>query len=199
MCGVRVAIHPNPSERGHMTNLQCNACNGVFPTSCFHKASTITRGYQYKCKTCVSLNDKSPTPEVKERKLKRLKEWVADNPEKRAEQKKRHYLKNNDRIDQKTKDWYNNNKERYYGNSIKRKYGVTLSEYNALRAKQNYRCAICGDHENDVGKKMYVDHNHDTGKIRKLLCTRCNVGIGMMRDNPEILENAAKYIRENNG
>jgi hypothetical protein len=182
-----------------MTELQCNACNGIFPLSCFHKAVTTKRGYQYKCKSCVSVYDKSPTPEIREKKLSRLKQWREDNPEKREAQKKRHYLKNKDRIDQKAKDWYSNNKERYYGNAILRKYGITLDEYNALRQEQDYKCAICGDHENEVGKKMFVDHNHDTGKIRKLLCTKCNVGIGMLKDSAEVLLKAAQYLQEHNG
>ena len=163
--------HPNPSERGHMTNLKCNACKGEFSPSCFYKSATTTRGYQ----------------------------WRANNPDKRKEQKRRHYLKNKDKIDQQAKDWYHNNKERYYGNTIKRKYGLTLNEYNALRLEQDYKCAICGDHEEVVGKKMYVDHNHNTKKIRKLLCAKCNVGIGMLKDSAEVLLKAAQYLQEHNG
>ena len=191
--------HPNPSERGHMTNLKCNTCKGEFSPSCFYRSATTTRGYQYKCKACVSLYDKSPSPEARKQKLKKLNEWRVNNPEKRKEQKRRHYLKNKDKIDQQAKDWYHNNKERYYGNTIKRKYGLTLNEYNALRLEQDYKCAICGDHEEVVGKKMYVDHNHDTGKIRKLLCTKCNVGIGMLKDSAEVLLKAAQYLQEHNG
>jgi hypothetical protein len=68
-----------------------------------------------------------------------------------------------------------------------------------LRAQQGFCCAICNDHEDSVGKKMFVDHDHVTGKIRKLLCTKCNVGIGMLKDNPDIMERAAKYLRDHNG
>lgn len=182
-----------------MLKLLCGACKGEFPTSNFHKAVTTTRGYQYKCKDCVSILDTNPTPERKERKAKSLDQWRVDNPDKIKEQKRRHYEKHKDKIDQKAKDWYENNKERYVNNALLRKYGVTLEQYNLLRAQQDFRCAVCNMHETDVGKKMFVDHDHSTGKIRKLLCTRCNVGIGMLQDNPDIMECAAKYIRDHNG
>jgi hypothetical protein len=182
-----------------MLQLLCNACKGEFPASSFHKAATTSRGYQYKCKACVSITDKSPTPEARLRKLEKLKEWVVENPDKRREQKRRHYEKHKDRIDQRAKEWYDNNKDRHVHNALLRKYGVTLEQYNLLRAQQGFCCAICNDHEDSVGKKMFVDHDHVTGKIRKLLCTKCNVGIGMLKDNPDIMERAAKYLRDHNG
>jgi hypothetical protein len=182
-----------------MLQLVCNACKGEFPASSFHKASTTTRGYQYKCKSCVSIADKSPTPEMRQRKLKQLKEWVSNNPDKRKEQKRRHYEKNKDKIDQKAKDWYENNKERYVNNALLRKYGVTLEQYNLLREQQNFSCAICEEREDVVGKKLVVDHSHATGRIRKLLCAKCNVGLGMLKDSPDIMERAAKYVRDHNG
>jgi hypothetical protein len=174
--------------------LKCNACFLVLPETHFHKCSTITRGYQYKCKACVSRYDKNPTDKQRETKLTRVKEWAAENPDKRREQKIRHYHKHKERIDQKAKDWYNNNKDRYYANSLKRKYGISLEEYNSLREQQGHRCAICSEHEDQIGKKMFVDHNHATGEIRQLLCTRCNVGIGMFKDSAHLLNLAASYL-----
>lgn len=182
-----------------MENLHCNTCKGEFPASSFHKASTITRGYQYKCKSCVSIFDKSPNPESRLKKIAKLKKWHLDNPDKRKEQKRRHYEKYKDKIDQRAKDWYNNNKERYKDNAFRRKYGITLEQYDLMRKQQNYCCAICKTSETESGKKMFVDHNHQTGAVRKLLCTQCNAGIGMLQDNPEIMERAAKYVRDNNG
>ena len=180
-----------------MLQLLCSACKGAFPTSSFHKATKTTRGYQYKCKVCVSVDDKSESRKAYQRV--KVAQWRESNPDKRKEQKRRHYEKHKDKIDQRAKDWYENNKERHVHNALLRKYGVTLDQYNLLRAQQDFRCAVCNDHEADVGKKMFVDHDHVTGKIRKLLCTKCNVGIGMLRDSPDIMERAAKYIRDHNG
>jgi hypothetical protein len=180
-----------------MENLHCTTCKGEFPASNFHKAQTTTRGYQYRCKTCTSTDDKSEPRKAYQRD--KVKEWRAKNPEKRDAQKARHYIRNKEKIDQKAKDWYNNNRDRYRDKAFRRKYGITLEQYNLMREQQNYCCAICGTSETDCGKKMFVDHNHCTGAVRKLLCTQCNAGIGMLQDDPNILERAAKYIREHNG
>jgi hypothetical protein len=182
-----------------MENLHCNTCKGEFPASSFHKAQTTTRGYQYKCKDCVSILDRSPTPEARLKKIEKVKQWHQNNPDKRKEQKRRHYEKYKDKIDQRSKEWYANNKDRYRDNAFRRKYGITLAEYEVKREQQNYCCAICRTSETDCGKKMFVDHNHQTGAVRKLLCTQCNAGIGMLQDDPEIMERAARYIREHNG
>lgn len=83
---------------------------------------------------------------------------------------------------------------------LKAGYNITLAEYNSLLEKQNGRCAICGVDATGVrepGKRehsMYVDHDHSTGKIRGLLCSRCNFGIGQFRNNPELLMKAATYL-----
>ncbi len=70
-----------------------------------------------------------------------------------------------------------------------RKYKLTQRELNALREGQQNRCAICGDPD-----PQHLDHNHSTGKIRKLLCQRCNQGLGLFRDDPHLLHVAGLYI-----
>ena len=73
-----------------------------------------------------------------------------------------------------------------------RLYGVPLDVYRAKLAAQNGLCAICGG---PPGKRsLNVDHDHVNGRVRDLLCATCNVGIGVMRDNPELLRKAADYI-----
>lgn len=182
-----------------MNTLSCNACKGALPISSFHKAATITRGYQYKCKDCMSILDKNPTPERKAHKLKKLEQWRIDNSDKIKEHKRRYYDKNKEKCKTAAKISQEKNKDRYASLALSRKYGITLDQYNFLRVQQNYCCAICSKSEDMLEKKMVVDHDHKTGKIRKLLCAKCNVGIGMFNDDPDILDNAAKYIREHNG
>lgn len=75
--------------------------------------------------------------------------------------------------------------------SLKRNYGITHTEFEEMEARQNKSCAICGD-----VVKLAVDHNHKTGKVRGLLCLRCNWGIGHLRDNPEILQSAINYLEK---
>ena len=58
--------------------------------------------------------------------------------------------------------------------------------------KQNHACAICGRVMKD---KLFLDHCHKSGKLRGLLCCTCNSGLGMFKDNPELLDNAIRYLK----
>ena len=82
--------------------------------------------------------------------------------------------------------------------TLKRRYGITVEEYNKMWSVQNGVCAICGQPEtaiyNNVIKPLSVDHSHKTGKVRALLCHNCNMLLGTARDNPDILKNAIEYL-----
>jgi len=73
----------------------------------------------------------------------------------------------------------------------KRRYGLTRADVAVLRAGQGDACAICG-----AAQPEHLDHDHATGRIRALLCQRCNQGLGLMRDNPAVLRAAADYVEE---
>jgi hypothetical protein len=79
---------------------------------------------------------------------------------------------------------------------FKRKYGLTLDEYEEMLASQSGGCAIC--RRTDPGtinrKFLYVDHVHSTGEVRGILCARCNTGIGMFLDDPTLLLAAVSYL-----
>ena len=79
-----------------------------------------------------------------------------------------------------------------------RKYGMTIDDYEWMLALQDGKCAICSVEPDPNGIKaasrLHVDHDHDGNFVRKLLCNRCNMGIGYMRDDPIILRAAADYI-----
>jgi len=84
---------------------------------------------------------------------------------------------------------------------LKCTYGISLSQYDEMFRKQNGVCAICQRPERVIDKstneirRLAVDHCHTTNKIRGLLCYACNTSIGKMNDDPEVLERAAQYIR----
>lgn len=81
---------------------------------------------------------------------------------------------------------------------LKKKYGITEGDYGALLASQGGVCAICrSDNSRSSYKKFHVDHSHATGKVRGLLCSQCNVGLGSFCDKPELLIEAADYLRIN--
>lgn len=84
---------------------------------------------------------------------------------------------------------------------IYRNYGITEEQYNLMFEKQNGCCAICKRPESMHHKhrskplQLSVDHDHETGEVRALLCSKCNVGLGSFEDRPDFLEAAAAYIK----
>lgn len=70
---------------------------------------------------------------------------------------------------------------------------MTLELYDLMFEAQGGMCAICGG-VNASGKRLAVDHDHVTGEIRSLLCSRCNLGLGYFQDNPTLLANARSYL-----
>lgn len=78
---------------------------------------------------------------------------------------------------------------------LKCKYGITELEWNALFEAQDSRCAICKATE-PRGMGWHTDHDHETEIVRGILCNNCNVGLGLFKDNPELLIAASKYLGE---
>ena len=73
-------------------------------------------------------------------------------------------------------------------------YGITREQYNEMLIKQDYLCAICGRHQSESPKGLHTDHCHDTNKVRGLLCSSCNLALGLMKHNTTILTKAVKYL-----
>ena len=59
---------------------------------------------------------------------------------------------------------------------------------------QGGRCAICGKHQSELNRVLSVDHDHKTGNVRQLLCTKCNAAIGYLNDDPRLCEQAKQYL-----
>jgi Recombination endonuclease VII len=78
--------------------------------------------------------------------------------------------------------------------TLQRKYGITLEQYEQMRLDQDNKCAICS---NEFTKSPHTDHDHETGEVRSLLCGTCNKGLGQFKDDPELLRKAAVYIERN--
>lgn len=79
---------------------------------------------------------------------------------------------------------------------LRRYYGIDLEEYNKIFAKQFGCCAICLKHQASFNKRLSVDHNHETGQIRGLLCFHCNTGLGHFKDQPGVLISAINYLKQ---
>lgn len=94
-----------------------------------------------------------------------------------------------------TKYRYPDKTHLYY---VRYRYKVTPEEYDRLFKEQGGRCAICkrmAENTNGKGKRLHVDHCHDSKRIRALLCSSCNAVIGYARDDPKVLESAIRYLR----
>ena len=74
---------------------------------------------------------------------------------------------------------------------LRRSYGLTPEEYDALVVAQDGRCAIC---EDELGNGLYVDHDHATGRVRGLLCDDCNNGIADFGEDLDTMERASAYL-----
>lgn len=105
----------------------------------------------------------------REARLRRGLKWRTENPERFGERQRAHHLR--------------------------KKFGITQEQYEDLLAVQGGGCAICGSTETIRGKRsLCIDHDHATGKVRGILCHRCNVCIGQAHDDPELLRKAVAYL-----
>jgi hypothetical protein len=124
-------------------------------------------------------------PEVKARKLAQMNGYYRQ-PEFRA--KKQAY----DQIRRQDPEV----KQRLRGHYLRREYGLSLEAFDAMLIGQGSVCAICGS--SDWGHAKWqvpcVDHDHNTGEVRGIVCHICNVAIGLLRDNPKIARALADYL-----
>ena len=123
------------------------------------------------------------TPEAKEKR----KQWNAAHSERRSVW---------------TKRWREKNREKFRliqsaANRL-RLYGLSLPDFNAMAAAQGNRCAICGSPDPRDKRGWHVDHDHETSRVRGLLCSACNRGLGGFRDDTEALLKAIEYLRSHN-
>ena len=98
-----------------------------------------------------------------------------------------------EKIKQKQRAWYGRHTTVHKNNYLKYKYGISFEEYTRLNTAQGGLCAICKE-PCPSGKALAVDHDHNTGVVRALLCSGCNVGLGNFRERPDALRAAAEYL-----
>jgi hypothetical protein len=122
--------------------------------------------------------------------------WRAENPEKAAYYRERHREKRS----KTTKAWKAANGAKVLAAKRSfdlKKYGLTILDYERLLESQGGGCAICGRKNTGSKRKRYlaVDHCHETGLVRGLLCSQCNTAIGLFKDQIEVIEAAAGYLK----
>ena len=148
-------------------NKQCPKCNTSKPLDEFYHNKARSDKHDSWCKVCADTKNKA---------------YAAAHPDK---------LKDASRL-------YNQRPEvkyrvfEYYLNS---RYGAGAADYRKEKFDaQGGKCAICGRSENELTNRLSLDHNHDTGQWRGLLCTECNSAVGLLRENEELFMAAIKYL-----
>lgn len=137
---------------------------------------------------------------TKERRAEYKKAWKEKNPEKVKKQSHDYCIKNKNKISEYGKRWYTSNREekleKGVRNRLKHLYSMTPEDLQNMVESQDGKCAICKSIFLPTGKLYYpcIDHSHKSGKIRGLLCFKCNVGLGSFNDDIERLLEAAKYL-----
>lgn len=104
---------------------------------------------------------------------------------------------NRDFYNKGAREWRRNNRGRTRAYELRRKYGITLDQYREIFKAQEGKCKICGEEKhNKKYTNLGVDHCHETGKVRGLLCDNCNRGIGNFQDSVELLKAAVSYLEQ---
>ena len=136
-----------------------------------------------------------------QKKQEYSKKWRELNKQKLAEDHAQYYQENKEKLKQASRDHFIGYKVKHRENTLKRKYGIDNIQYEKLFSEQRGLCAIClrseiTKHQSGTIRRLAVDHDHETGKIRGLLCSKCNNAIGYLEDNVEFLDRAKKYLQK---
>ncbi len=126
-------------------------------------------------------------PEFRARRAEYYRRYLAANRDKRNAAKREKYATDAEYRAKMIAFNIKNNRR----NTLRRKYGISLAEFDRLLAEQDGACAICGRTSDET---LCVDHCHQTHKIRGLLCRRCNAGLGCYDDDSEFMSKAAAYL-----
>ncbi len=98
------------------------------------------------------------------------------------------------------KEWYQANRaltiERSVGGNLRRLYGITEEQYDTMLLVSCGTCYLCGEME-PIARRLSVDHDHDTGRVRGLLCNDCNRFLGGIERKPQVLPRLAEYLGGN--
>jgi hypothetical protein len=152
-----------------------------------------------QCKKCKNAHQRAwvaQNPERAARITDRARKWRRNNPDRTAEYTRRKSAKPGFREEKREymRGYYANldtseKRDRHY----RRRYGISLAEYDEILLAQCGVCAICAEPPTD-DEPLVVDHCHDSGQVRGLLCSTCNLAIGYLKDSPDYMLAAAAYI-----
>jgi len=126
-------------------------------------------------------------------KCKNLKAFHEFNKQNKIKSGYRSMCRNCQKLE--SKIWVKNNPEKVWNIGIKHKYGITSEEYYKMLESQNGTCKVCPQTVGYGGKKLAIDHCHKTGKVRGLLCTKCNAALGVV-EQLDLVIKLQQYLKE---
>jgi uncharacterized protein GlcG (DUF336 family) len=134
---------------------------------------------------------------TREKRLAQNRAYYAAHKEKILARSKAYNAAHKEEIIAWHKAWYDAHKEEQAAwmkiYKLKQNFGLTLAEYDKMLESQGGVCKICGG-VGLSGKRLSVDHDHETGKVRGLLCSKCNTAIGLLDDDPKTFLKASLYL-----
>ena len=159
-------------------------------------AKAYRKAYYEKNKEELKAYEKAYNEKNREKINANNKAYNEKNKEKIRAYARAYYENNKEKLNVKHKAYREKNKDKKRESELKRNFGIGLHEYDLMFTEQKGKCACCGSHQNELTKNLAVDHDHDTGLIRGLLCGKCNTGIGILGDNIEGLMKALNYLEK---
>jgi len=156
---------------------RCKKCGQVKPLSEFYRAKGAADGYRNDCRVCNLAAKKLRYQADPETEIARVKAWQRAN---------------RDRHNEYQREYRATNREAMREGHLRRTFGITQADYEAILQMQRGGCAICGKPPGKIS--LHVDHDHATGEVRGLLCVGCNNALGQFRDDLELLARASDYL-----
>lgn len=145
------------------------------------------------CSPCNSRNYRIR----KEKNPNKFKEYSkttrANNLEKMKEKRRENYRNNREKELNHHSEYFAKNKTKLYLNKITKNFNITVEQYYEMWDNQKGVCALCSDPPTEK-MNLCLDHCHETGKVRGLLCTKCNKALGLFKDNIETIRKAIEYL-----
>ena len=190
---------------------QCTQCKEWKSRDLFNKRSAKADGLQSECRACHTercRKYRKENPKKIEESLRKSREkhrdkinekaraYAQQNRQKIRECCRKSRLNNLEQYRERERAYYHANKNKIREKTLKAKYGIALSQYNMILAMQEFKCACCETEDPGGNGSFNVDHDHNTGQIRGLLCQNCNAGIGQLGDTIEGILNAVRYLGE---
>ena len=177
----------------------CLNCGNFFEPS---KRDPRIKFCSQECRIQYRLTTKYMQKYYSENKSKWVERQADTEVKKRKNDSRREKYKNDPEYRERAKQQARESNRRNPATKIAQhlaEFGITIDEYDRMLEKQEYKCAICGG-IGDVRNRyrmLSVDHDHKTGKVRGLLCFKCNFLLGNARDDVSILQKAIDYLEEN--